>query len=209
MVAPLGGKRSFPQIPTHWITYGQPGASWMAWYVRAVERWLGLPGAINDKNYLSDYLEHLEKLIIEQITYYKHRETSCHNTETRLHWSGVFLLSLTLLACGLHLLLGLWLEGYGPAWLPPLLTFFCGFFPALGAALAAVVNQGEFRRLTKRSKAMHEQLSLLIKDITKLPRRSRRRRTYPRDSSPPKPRPSPVMRLVRLSTRYSTGVWSF
>ena len=38
LIAPLGGFRPFPQIPAHWGTYGQPSASWMAWYVRAVER---------------------------------------------------------------------------------------------------------------------------------------------------------------------------
>ena len=32
MVAPLGGRRLLPQPPAHRVTYGQPAATWMAWY---------------------------------------------------------------------------------------------------------------------------------------------------------------------------------
>ena len=83
MVAPLGGRRLFPQIPAHRVTYGQPGATWMAWYVRAVERWLGLPGAVIDKTYLDDYLKHLEHLVIGQISYHQTTVRRCHNMETQ------------------------------------------------------------------------------------------------------------------------------
>ncbi len=170
MVAPLGGKRPFPQIPAHWVTYGQPGASWMAWYVRAVERWLGLPGAVVDKMYLDGYMKHLEHLVIGQISYHQHTSRRCHNMERRLHRCGVVLLGLTFAACAVHLAIGygIWPRIVHAAWLPLVLTFCCGFFPALGAALAAISNQGEFRSLTNRSKAMREQLRLLLKDITSL-----------------------------------------
>ena len=50
----------------------------------------------------------------------------------------------------------------GTGW-PLVLTFCCGFFRALGGALAAISNQGEFRSLTNRSKAMREQRRLLLK----------------------------------------------
>ena len=69
MVAPLGGRRLLPPLPAHRVTYGQPAATWMAWYVRAVERWLGLPSAVVDKTYLDGYLKHLEHLVIGQISY--------------------------------------------------------------------------------------------------------------------------------------------
>jgi hypothetical protein len=49
-----------------------------------------------------------------------------------------------------------------------LLTFFCGFFPALGGALAAINNQGEFRRTAKRSHAMHEVINRKITRIDAL-----------------------------------------
>jgi hypothetical protein len=170
MVAPLGGRRPFPQIPAHWATYGQPGASWMAWYVRAVERWLGVPTAVIDQKYLDDYLKHLERLVIGQISYHQKTARRCHNMEARLHIGGIALLGLTFAACAFHLAFGsrIWPQFLRADWLPPVLTFCCGFFPALGAALAAISNQGEFRSLTNRSKAMRERLRLLLKDISGL-----------------------------------------
>jgi hypothetical protein len=49
-----------------------------------------------------------------------------------------------------------------------LLTSLCGFFPALGAALAGINNQGEFRRIARRSEAMHDQLQMLLSNIQAL-----------------------------------------
>ena len=82
--------------------------------------------------------------------------------EERLHRCGIGFLVLTLLSCTVHLQRGL------PQWLPALLTFFCGFFPALGAALAGIINQGEFRRINRRCCAMREQLKLLLDQIQSL-----------------------------------------
>jgi hypothetical protein len=158
MVAPLGGRRLLPQVPAHRVTYGQPAATWMAWYVRAVERWLGLPSAVVDKTYLDGYLKHLEHVVIGQISYHQSTLRRCHNMETRLHRSGIVLLSLTVFACALHLTLGFLPEHLQVHSLAPVLTFICGFLPALGAALAAISSQGEFRSLTKQSRAMREQL---------------------------------------------------
>jgi hypothetical protein len=168
MVAPLGGRRLLPQVPAHRVTYGQPAATWMAWYVRAVERWLGLPSAVVDKTYLDGYLKHLEHLVIGQISYHQSTLRRCHNMETRLHRSGIGLLSLTVCACALHLALGFLPEHYQVHSLSPVLTFICGFFPALGAALAAISSQGEFRSLTKQSRAMREQLRNRLPGIKSL-----------------------------------------
>jgi hypothetical protein len=172
LVAPLGGGRPLPQIPAQWATYGQPGASWMAWYVRAVERALGLPCAVVDKAYLDGYLAQLAHLLSGQINFHETNARRCHNMERRLHRCGIALLALTLLACGLHLALSVWHAARRPTWLPPqVLTFVCGFFPALGAALAGIINQGEFRSLTNRSEAMREQLDLLLNETTSLRQR--------------------------------------
>jgi hypothetical protein len=168
LVAPLGGKQPFPQIPAHWTTYGQPGASWMAWYVRAIERRLGLPSAIVDAAYLDDYLSHLAKLVKRQIDYHVTNQGRCHKLENRLHNCGVALLGLTLAACATHLVLSIRHEPARLEWLPPVLTFFCGFFPALGAATAGILTQGEFRRINSRSKAMSGQLQLQLTEIENL-----------------------------------------
>jgi hypothetical protein len=47
-------------------------------------------------------------------------------------------------------------------WLLALLTFLCGFAPAIGAALSGIVNQGEFRRIARRSEAMQAQLKMSL-----------------------------------------------
>jgi hypothetical protein len=175
MVAPLGGRRPFPQVPAHWATYGQPGASWMNWYVQAVERWLGLPSVVIDKAYLVKYLAHLISLVEEQFDYHETVVRRCHVMERRLHRASIGLLFSTLVACLFHLVVGIKGESSGPGWLPlflasigGLLTVISGFFPALGAGLAAIVNQGEFRSLAKRSEAMSQQLDRLKKQIVSL-----------------------------------------
>jgi hypothetical protein len=141
----------------------------MAWYVRAVERELGLPSALVDRDHLNACLSHLANLIAEQIDYHEANALRCQRIELWLHWSGIALLVATLLACGVHLLHSFWHMVPTPSWLQPhVLTFCCGFFPALGAALAGINNQGEFRRITKRSEAMHEHLCLLLIEAEKL-----------------------------------------
>ena len=75
---------------------------------------------------------------------------------------------MTLLACVLHFAHA---EDkiHLPDWLPAgALTFFCGVFPALGAAMAGISNQGEFRRLSHHSEAMEQQLERLLVRIDKL-----------------------------------------
>ena len=158
MVAPLGGRRLLPQPPAHRVTYGQPAATWMAWYVRAAERWLGLPTAVVNNMYMHDYLKHLESLVIGQISFHQSSLRRCHNMETRLHRGGIGLLGLTVFACALRLALDFLPKQYSVHSLTPLLTFICGVFPALGAALAAISSQGDFRSLTTQSRAMREQL---------------------------------------------------
>jgi hypothetical protein len=168
LVAPLGGMRPMPPIPAHRTAYGQPSATWMAWYVRAVERELGLPTAVVDREHLRTCLRQLTGVLKGQIEYHKTNAVRNHRLEQRLHAAGVVLLGMTLLACGLHL--GLHSLANLRAWhfppgLPAALTFCCGFFPALGAALAGIANQGEFRRIHKRSEAMKEQLGLLLEKV--------------------------------------------
>lgn len=161
LMAPLGGGRPFPQIPAHLATYGNPATTWAAWYVRAVERDLGLPSADLSSAYLRQSLAHLDEMLAGQISYHQLNSGRCHKLERRLHKIGLWLLGLTLLACALHLVPG-HVGGMAlPRGLPWLLSFLCGFLPALGAALAGISNQGEFRRIAKRSAAMVEHLQQL------------------------------------------------
>jgi len=167
LVAPLGGGYSLPQIPAQWATYGQPAATWMAWYVRAVERAIGLPTVVVDNAYILRCLSAASHVVTGQIDYHQATARQCHRIEHRLHGAGIVLLTLTLVACALHLLPAF--EVALPAWLPPpMLTFLCGFFPAMGAALAGIINQGEFLRIAKRSHSMSEQLQRLHGEVESL-----------------------------------------
>lgn len=168
LVAPVGGGRPFPQIPAHWAIYGQPGSTWMAWYVRAVERALGLPTVVVNNSYLDAALSHLGELVKGQAEFHEVSQNRSHQIEGRLHWLGVALLYVTLAACLLHVLPDFFDSVHYWHWVAPLLTFCCGFFPALGAAMAGIVNQGEFRRVSNRSESMHEQLVGLSKEIESL-----------------------------------------
>lgn len=76
------------------------------------------------------------------------------------------LLILTLSCCCQHLAQSFW-----PNWLHvsgQLLTFCCAFFPAVGAAIAGISNQGEFRRIAQRSASMAERLAQQLKKVQSL-----------------------------------------
>ncbi len=169
LVVPLGGGRPFPQAPAQWGKYGRPGATWMAWYVRAVERHLGLPTVVVDESHVQSCLTHLSERLDGQIGWHASNAERSDHIEHSLHRVGVCLLTLTLLSCGLHLLPNLWHGFRPPSGLPAhVLTFVCGVFPALGAAIAGISNQGEFRRIAKRSEAMADQLVPLKERVDKL-----------------------------------------
>ena len=132
LVASLGGERPFPQEPAHHSVYGQPGSSWMSWYVRTVERDLGLPNVVVNKNHLmnclSDLLIQIKDKERGQIGYHRNNAERCKNIEHRLHSSGIFFLYMTLAACSLHLLPGIFHFIHYPIWFSYLLTACCGFF---------------------------------------------------------------------------------
>ncbi|MBI5506113.1 MAG: DUF4231 domain-containing protein [Deltaproteobacteria bacterium] len=162
LVVPLGGERPFPQVPAQWTTYGSPGSTWMAWYVRAIERLLGLPSARLDTHYVLDALEQLEAVLRGQVGYHQRNARRALAMEFVFQRTGLALFGLTFLACLLHF----W-PRWPEHWTQPLI-FVGGFFPALGAALAGIANQAEFTRLEKRSEAMHIELERLADDVAAL-----------------------------------------
>ena len=162
MASLLGGERPFPQLAAHFAKYGHPGATWASWYVRAIERRCGLPDTTVDRDYLARSLRELTTLILGQVKYHQDMAAQSHRTERWLHRSGLWLLGATLLAGALHIA-GSFVPGapHSPE-LTGALIAMAAFLPALGASLAGVNNQGEFRRITKRSEAMAEHLKKLL-----------------------------------------------
>jgi hypothetical protein len=191
IVAPLGGRWPIPQVPAHWATHGEPAATWMVWYVRAVERAVGFPSAVVDASYLNEYLKELGTAVDGQVGFHKNTERRGRNIEGRLHHLADWLFGLTIAACAIHLGIHFMIEDPEAGWVRPLaLVFVCGFFPALGAALAGIMNQAEFRRIGSRSRAMSERLAVLHNDIERL-------RIPP--PGPPVPVPLPVSTSVSAS----------
>jgi hypothetical protein len=160
IVLPMGGQRPPPLVHAHHLTYRPPSATWMDWYVRAVTRWVGLPNVVLDKAYLRECLESIEALIKNQRDFHNTSMRRSHTIEHRLHVGVLVMLGLTVASCTLSIL-------HVP-FPGQLLTFFCGFLPALGAALVGINNQGEFRRVAKRSEAMNDHLALLLGKSTEL-----------------------------------------
>lgn len=163
---PLGGGNPFPRVPPFHAGYGDPAQTWMYWHVRAVERDVGLQRARLGPHYLAEALGSLKLVLGSQRSFHETTHARSERIAHRLHATGYVLFVLTLLVCIAHLLLrgsvfgmkdlGL-LKGINEPWLPVL----CAVFPALGAALAGINNQGEFGRVAMRSQAMAERLGQL------------------------------------------------
>lgn len=160
LVAPLGGSRPLPRTPGHWRTYGHPDSIWVGWYVRAVRRGLELPDVAVDAGYVRACLNDLRRVLSSQGVFHTSTAGRCRSIERRLHRLGVWLFGLTVVACAVHLAMGL-MESPSMAWLTWTLVATCGILPAMGAAAAGISNQGEFARIAKRSQAMSEQLRVL------------------------------------------------
>lgn len=171
LVAPLGGGRPFPQLPPHLGEYGHPGTLWVTWHVRAVERKIGLPGVRVDGEYLAAALGHVKQVLESQIGFHETMYGRSGRIEHRLHLAGAVLLAATVVACAVHILPECTPCPTPPDWVPHVATFLCGFLPALGAAFAGISNQGEFRRVAKRSAAMKANLRAMLARALKLERR--------------------------------------
>ncbi len=158
---PLGGGKPFPQMAAHLTQYGNPSATWMTWYVQAIERLAGLPSVKADRNHLRNCLKEYAGLLAEQEEYHGRNAGIYEKLEHRLHKTGELTLWLTLCACLLHLVPVIFPQFHLQSGFGNTLTFLCGFLPALGASMAGINHQGEFKRIAKNSMGMEEQLSVL------------------------------------------------
>jgi hypothetical protein len=168
LLAPLGLGIRVQETRGHKKSYEHPTKTWMAWYVKALERSLGLPDAKIDLPYLNKYLNDLLVFVTDQKAYHFSNAQSNHLIEVRLHRSGIILISATIAACVLHLLPLINPELHWQEGLAYILTFLCGFLPAFGAALAGINNQGEFKSLSKTSDSMQREYAAISEELSLL-----------------------------------------
>jgi hypothetical protein len=126
-----------------------------------VVRAAGLPNLRMDADRLEAVQATWRDILIQnQIAYHQSNARSLSVIDRRLHWIANSLFVGTFGACALHFALALMMETV-PVWAGITLVTTNALLPAIGAALAAIRNQGEFRRIAQRSVAMREELEEL------------------------------------------------
>lgn len=175
VLIPLGGGRPFIRMPGHLENYGEPSRTWMFAHMRALGRATGLPSVRVDAAYVARSLQLLRQIVGGQRGFHEINERRSGRIEHTLHVTAFTLLAVTIVAILLHLLPYLHLPGFDLLHEPVvsrLLTLVAAGFPALGAALAGINNQGEFSRVAKRSHAMAERMERIEGDIAALEARA-------------------------------------
>jgi hypothetical protein len=176
VLRPLGRVLPSFRVPAH-ATAADPGHLWVSWLARARVRELGMVGARLTPGYLDSYRRELHERLEGQIRYH---DVSAYRNDVlahTLHRSGIAMFWATALTCVVHLafdyfehrchVVGRCGEGDGLLSLVnPTLTFLAAVLPALGAALAGISSQGEFRRVAQRSKAMAIRLQHLARRLS-------------------------------------------
>ncbi len=165
---PLGGARSRTRQPAYLGAYGDPSMTWMFWHKLAVERACGLPTARVDHNHLDQCLGYFESLVREQAAFHHRTLERYERIRKTLDVTVLALVGAILICILIHLrpvlLHARPLPGRWEGWL----TVACAVMPALGAALAAINEQGEFARVSKRCRAMHDRLAHVLHEIKEL-----------------------------------------
>jgi hypothetical protein len=144
----------------------RPGEPWTTWLFRARVREAGLtlrvPRVELSRPFLDAYGVRLRSVIAAQRSYHHENHWRMHKLDHRLHRAGYVLFGLTLIACVVHIVAPSVLH-HGH--LLEVVEFWAvvaaAVLPALGAALAAIASQGEFRRISRRSAAMRRHLAEL------------------------------------------------
>jgi hypothetical protein len=168
----LGGGRQHYMMPGHLGTYGDPANTWIYWYYRAVSRSAGLPAVRFDSTYLTAAQVTWRDILIQrQIRYHRTNSHDLSVLDERLHRFSGALFGATFVACAIHLALELTMHEV-PFWAGGTLVILNALLPAIGAAIAAIRNQGEFHRISQRSLAMREELDDLKLELSQIAARS-------------------------------------
>jgi hypothetical protein len=163
----LGGGRPFVNQPPHLNSYGDPERTWMFWHTQNLSRWIGLPNVRFDSTYVTEYLEYLKAVVIDQIKFHEKSVKTHGNIEHKLHSWGFWIFIITFICILFHLVFNHFAFGMY-TFLVVWLTIGAAGLPALGAAFSGINNQGEFLRVSRRSRGMEEHLKHIRKDIEDL-----------------------------------------
>jgi hypothetical protein len=147
------------RVPIH-LSYGDPRASWMYWYLQTIVRHSGIMRVKFDGDYLKTVSRFLDESVKDQIVYHQRNAKISQKLNDRLRNVGLGLFFLAAAAAVFHLFLP-------EEWLR-LLTTLTIVGPSFGAAAAAIRSQGEFERLTKSSRAMSSQLTSVCEKVRSL-----------------------------------------
>ncbi len=169
ILIPLGGGRPFTRVSAHRVSYGSLTQTWMYWHMRAIARHTGIPEAKVTPQYVHDCLDYVAKIVAGisggQLKFHINTEKYSHNIAHRLHKTATVLFGLTIAGILVHL--GFELLGMHGR-IDPWLVLISATFPALGAALAGINNQGEFARVAKRAGAMADSFQQFSVQIAEL-----------------------------------------
>jgi hypothetical protein len=172
ILAPLGRVTPAFEVPPH-LDQEDPTHSWFNWYFRAVSRQVGLVQARLDSNFLRVYKTGIVASVAGQISYHARNAAKMSKAHHRLHLAVNGFFAGTFVACVIHILPKGCFEPWMGRHYYEALEFgssLCAIvLPALGAAVEGVVHQGEFERISRRSKAMARRLEEIFRQLTGLP----------------------------------------
>jgi hypothetical protein len=165
---PLGRVPPSSKVPAH-LAAGDPGRTWFNWYFRALVRHAGMIGGppkdilVLNSSYLEGFRNVLREAIDGQIEYHKNNYNTFHKLKRHSHFVGQGLFFVAAVGCALHLIHMPRLEFLE---LESVLGFVAIVLPGFGAALSAILHQGEFERIALRSETLERRLEELKGELT-------------------------------------------
>lgn len=164
-LSPVGITLPFANPPAHSRDKADLRTTWMHWHFSTIVRAAGIPKAELSPQLLINYRDYIvNEWIAPQIDYHKRNAKQLGNALQYCEKWANFLFLATALACLLHLILHWIIHEH---WISDWLILLAAGLPAWAAAIHGIRSQGEFERLSERSKSMHLRLEELQNEINK------------------------------------------
>lgn len=146
----LGLKPPLIQAPAHHGD-GDPRNTWVTWFCYAIKREAGLVSASHNREFFRAHIGILRHELQRQIEYHDTTAKDFEKIQRRGQLVGYVSFVLTIVAC----LIGIAAVQFG--W-DRYIAVASTAFPAIGAAFAAILSQGEFGRIEAQSSEMAARL---------------------------------------------------